>query len=84
MFFHRGDVLPLLSGAGELLRREYRGSRDIEHGGVRDRVSFVDAEGSALGILKHIDILGDAVGLFVIIKHVKLEAEGIDGMSAEA
>ena len=80
MFVNRGDVLPLLSGAGELLRREHRGGRDIQHGCVRDWVGLVDAEGRALGILEHVDVLGDAVGLLVILPHVDLEAEGVDGM----
>ena len=84
MFVHSRDVLPRLSGAGELLRREHIGSRNIEHGGVRDQVGFVDAEGCALGILEHIDILGDSVGLFVILPHVELKVECVDGVRAEA
>ena len=84
MFVHWRDVLPLLSVAGKLLRREHHGGRDIEHGGVRDQVGFVDAEVRALGILEHIDILRDAVGLFVILPRVKLEDEGVDGVRAEA
>ena len=37
-----------------------------------------------MGILEHIDILRDAVGLFVILPHVKLEAEGVDVMHSKA
>ena len=82
MFVNRWDVLPFLSGAGELLQREHRGGRAIQHRPVCDRVGLIDAEGRALGILEHIDVLGDAVGLLVILLHVNLEAEGVHGVRA--
>ena len=84
MFVNRGGIFPLLSGAGELLRREHCGGPDIQHGRVHDRVGLVDVEGRVLGILEHVDVLGDAVGLEVILPHVDLEAKGVDGVRAEA
>ena len=83
MFVNRGDLSPLLSGAGELLGREHFGGHNIKHERVQNRIGLVNAEGRALGILEHVDVLGDAVSLEVILPHVDLEAEGVHGVRAE-
>ena len=82
MFVNRGDVFPLLSGVGGLLRQEHRVGRNIQHGRVSDQVGLVNAEGRVLGILEHVDVLGDAISLEVILPHVNLEAEGVDDVRA--
>ena len=49
-----------------------------------DRIFLVDVEGSALGVLEHINILRDAVGEEVVFSHVELQAERVDVVRAEA
>ena len=46
---------------GELLCLQHRRSGDVEHGLIYDWIVFIDTEGSALGILEHLDILGDVI-----------------------
>ena len=76
-------VFPFLGGAGELLRLHHRGRLDGKNGRVRDQIALVDAERDAPGVLEQVDILGVTLRIEVVVTHLDLEGEGVDGMRAE-
>ena len=78
----RGKALPIVDLAGKMLRCE-DGRRGHHH-------KFDVGDGHAcplcllLGILQHVDVLGDAVRLHVVLVHVCSEGDHVHGMEAPA
>ena len=77
-------MLPFLGCARKLLRRHHGGRRDCEDGRVRDRIFLINPNRGSLGVLEHVDILGDALRSMVMFPHFDMEGEGIDRVRAKA
>ena len=75
-------LFPIVICAWEALASKNSGTREEEEGFVCDCSSCPN--GLPLGILEHIDILGDSLDLEVVALHLFMKRQEVEGVPAGA
>jgi hypothetical protein len=78
----RGKALPIVHFAGKMLSRKDGRRGHHEKFNVGDR--HARPLRLLLSVLQHVDVLGDAIGLHVVLVHVRPEGDHVDGVEASA
>ena len=77
-----GPVFPVVIGPGEPLAGQHRRAGEKEEGVLCDGTAR--PAGLLLGVLEHINILGDALNLKMVELHLVVHRQEVDGVPAGA